>query len=60
MYAIRSYYDLFIRLVAENKLDMVTALPEIHEEKAAALLKEGCLQFIYKTVPVDQVSYNFV
>jgi ATP-dependent 26S proteasome regulatory subunit len=47
---------LMNRLLAEGKLDMSQALPEIHEEKAAALLKEGCLKFIPHTVAADQVG----
>jgi len=54
--ALNEVRHLFVRLVAEDKLDIDSALPEIHEEKAAALLKEGCLKFIAKTVPVDQVG----
>jgi SpoVK/Ycf46/Vps4 family AAA+-type ATPase len=54
--ALNEVHHLFVRLVAENKLDIDAALPEVHAEKAAALLKEGCLKYVDKTVAVDQVG----
>lgn len=47
---------LMRRLIRENKLDLDAAVPEIVEEKSYALLREGCLQFIAKTVKLDQVG----
>lgn len=47
---------LLRRLVGEGKLDLGQALAEIIEEKSYALLKEGCLQFVAKTVRLDQVG----
>jgi len=47
---------LMLRLIREDKLDLATAIPEIIEEKSYALLKEGCLQFVGKTVKLDQVG----
>lgn len=44
------------RLVREGHLDLDNALPEILEEKSYALLKEGCLQYIGKTIHLDQVG----
>jgi SpoVK/Ycf46/Vps4 family AAA+-type ATPase len=54
--ALNEVGHLFRRLVAENKLDLDQALPEIHEEKAAALLKEACLKYIPKIVDLGQVG----
>ncbi|TCJ18398.1 AAA family ATPase [Parasulfuritortus cantonensis] len=47
---------LMRRLVGEGKLDLARAIPEIIEEKSYALLKEGCLQYIGKSVHLDQVG----
>jgi SpoVK/Ycf46/Vps4 family AAA+-type ATPase len=47
---------LYTRLVTEKKLDFDAALPEIHEEKAAALLREACLKYVANTVDVDRVG----
>ncbi|MDR3393546.1 MAG: AAA family ATPase [Parasulfuritortus sp.] len=47
---------LITRLIREGKTDLNTALPEILEEKSYALLKEGCLQYINKSVQLDQVG----
>jgi ATP-dependent 26S proteasome regulatory subunit len=47
---------LMLRLVAEDRLDLVASLNEIHEEKAAALMREGCLKYIGKTVDIEQVG----
>lgn len=47
---------LMLRLIREDKLDLATAIPEIIEEKSYALLKEGCLQFVARTVKLDQVG----
>ena len=47
---------LMQRLIREDKLDLDQAIPEIIEEKSYALLKEGCLQFVAKTVRLDQVG----
>ena len=41
--ALNEVGHLYRRLIAEDKLHLDAALPEIHEEKAAALLKEACL-----------------
>jgi AAA+ superfamily predicted ATPase len=54
--ALNEVRHLFMRLRAEDKLDLVSAMPDIHAEKAAALLKEGCLKFIDKTVAIDRVG----
>jgi SpoVK/Ycf46/Vps4 family AAA+-type ATPase len=54
--ALNEVRHLFLRLIAEHKLDLATAMPEILEEKASALLKEGCLKYVDKTVAVDQVG----
>lgn len=47
---------LMLRLIREDRLDLAVALPEIIEEKSYALLKEGCLEFVAKTVKLDQVG----
>ncbi|NTV94075.1 MAG: AAA family ATPase, partial [Thiobacillus sp.] len=47
---------LMLRLIREDKLDLATAIPEIIEEKSYALLKEGCLQYVAKSVRLDQVG----
>lgn len=47
---------LYTRLVTENKLDIEAALPEIYEEKAAALLREACLKYVANTVDMDRVG----
>ncbi len=47
---------LMRRLIREDKLDLATAIPEIIEEKSYALLKEGCLEYVAKTVTLDQVG----
>lgn len=47
---------LLARLSAEGKLELKTALDEIHEEKAAALMKEGCLEFIPRDFELDEVG----
>jgi SpoVK/Ycf46/Vps4 family AAA+-type ATPase len=47
---------LYTRLVTEKKLDFDAALPEIHEEKAAALLREACLKFIPSAVDIDRLG----
>lgn len=47
---------LLWRLMSEQHFDLETALPEIYDEKAAALLKEGCLAFIAKPVAVENVG----
>ncbi len=44
------------RLIGEKKFDLETTLPDIYQEKAAALMKEGCLNYIAKQIPVDQVG----
>ena len=54
--ALNETRHLFLRLVAEGKLDLSSALPEIHEEKAAALIKEACLKFIPRAVELGQVG----
>jgi len=54
--ALNEVRHLYTRLFAEHRLDLESALPEIHEEKAAALLKEACLKFIPKVVDLDQVG----
>jgi SpoVK/Ycf46/Vps4 family AAA+-type ATPase len=54
--ALNEVRHLFLRLAAEDKLDMDSALPEVRAEKAAALLKEGCLKYVDQTVAVDQVG----
>jgi SpoVK/Ycf46/Vps4 family AAA+-type ATPase len=54
--ALNEVGHLFRRLVAEAKLDLDTALPEIQEEKAAALLKEACLKYIPNILNLDQVG----
>lgn len=40
----------------ENRFDLETVLPDIYADKTAALQKEGCLQFIAKSIRVDQVG----
>jgi SpoVK/Ycf46/Vps4 family AAA+-type ATPase len=40
----------------ENRFDIETVLPDIYADKTAALQKEGCLQFIAKSIQVDQVG----
>jgi SpoVK/Ycf46/Vps4 family AAA+-type ATPase len=47
---------LYTRLVTEKKLDLDAALPEIHEEKAAALLREACLKYVANTVDIDRLG----
>ncbi len=47
---------LLRRLSRAERLEPASALPEIIEEKSYALLKEGCLQFIGKTVGINQVG----
>lgn len=47
---------LMLRLIREDKLDLATAIPEIIEEKSYALMKEGCLQFVSRTVKLDQIG----
>jgi SpoVK/Ycf46/Vps4 family AAA+-type ATPase len=47
---------LLLRMIREKKFDIDSALPEIYEEKTLSLLKEGCLQFMAKVVPVDKVG----
>lgn len=47
---------LLLRLAAEHRLDQESALLEIHEEKAAALMKEGCLKFIPNTLGLAQIG----
>lgn len=47
---------LLARLIGQRKFDLETTLPDIYEEKALALMKEGCLDFIRKPVPVDGVG----
>ena len=47
---------LLVRLFREKKFDLATTLPDIYAEKTTALMKEGCLQFMAKPVPVDQVG----
>lgn len=54
--ALNEVGHLYRRLVAEGRLDLDPALPEIHAEKAAALLKEACLKYIPKSVDLDQVG----
>jgi SpoVK/Ycf46/Vps4 family AAA+-type ATPase len=54
--ALNEVGHLYRRLIAEDKLDLDAALPEIHEEKAAALLKEACLKYIPKIVDLEQVG----
>jgi SpoVK/Ycf46/Vps4 family AAA+-type ATPase len=54
--ALNEVGHVFRRLVAEQKLDLDDALPEIHEEKAAALLKEACLKYVPKGVELGQVG----
>lgn len=54
--ALNEVGHLYRRLIAEDRLDLDAALPEIHEEKAAALLKEACLKYIPKVVDLDQVG----
>jgi SpoVK/Ycf46/Vps4 family AAA+-type ATPase len=54
--ALNEVRHLFLRLVAEQKLDLDAALPEIHDEKAAALIKEACLKFIPHAVALHQVG----
>ena len=47
---------LMRRLVAQDKLDLDCALGEIHEEKAAALMREACLKFYPGSIDIDQVG----
>ena len=47
---------LMLRLIRADKLDLASAIPEIIEEKSYALMKEGCLQFVGKTIKLDQVG----
>jgi len=47
---------LMLRLIREDKLDLAAAIPEIIEEKSYALLKEGCLQFVARTVRPEEVG----
>ena len=47
---------LMTRRMGQNNLDIESTLPDVYEEKATALIKEGCLDFIRKAVPVDQVG----
>jgi SpoVK/Ycf46/Vps4 family AAA+-type ATPase len=47
---------LITRLIREDKTDLKTALPEILEEKSYSLLREGCLQYIGKSVQLDAVG----
>jgi ATP-dependent 26S proteasome regulatory subunit len=47
---------LMVRLFNEGKHDIEATLPDIYEEKATALIKEGCVQFIPKIIPVDEVG----
>lgn len=47
---------LMLRLFREGRYDLETTLPDIYEEKATALLKEGCVQFIPKIIPVEEVG----
>ena len=54
--ALNEVGHLFRRLIAEAKLDLDAALPEIHEEKAAALLKEACLKYIPRALDLDQLG----
>ena len=54
--ALNEVGHLYRRLIAEDKLELDTALPEIHEEKAAALLKEACLKYIPQILDLDQVG----
>ncbi|MCU0767185.1 MAG: AAA family ATPase [Gammaproteobacteria bacterium] len=54
--ALNEIRHLFLRLVGEGKLDLAAALPEIHDEKAAALIKEACLKFIPHAVELRQVG----
>ncbi|MBW7860696.1 MAG: AAA family ATPase [Rhodocyclaceae bacterium] len=44
------------RLIAEQRLGLEAALADIHEEKGAALMREGCLKFIVRSVEIDQVG----
>jgi AAA+ superfamily predicted ATPase len=41
---------------SENRFDLETVLPDIYADKTAALQKEGCLQFMAKSIQVDQVG----
>jgi len=54
--ALNEVRHLYTRLAAEQRLDLDSALPEIHEEKAAALIKEACLKYIPKAIGLDQVG----
>lgn len=47
---------LMLRLVSENRLSPAATLEEAHEEKAAALLREGCLKFMPRTVDIDHIG----
>ncbi len=47
---------LMRRLVAEDRLELDVALSEIHEEKAAALMREACLKFYPGSIDIDQVG----
>ncbi|GAB6047360.1 AAA family ATPase [Methyloparacoccus murrellii] len=42
--------------IHENRFDLHSVLPDIYADKTAALQKEGCLQFISKSIEVDQVG----
>jgi len=41
---------------SENRFDLVSVLPDIYADKTAALQKEGCLQFISKSIEVHKVG----
>jgi SpoVK/Ycf46/Vps4 family AAA+-type ATPase len=47
---------LLLRLLRENKFDIESVLPDIYDEKTTSLLKEGCLAFMPKVVPMDKVG----
>jgi ATP-dependent 26S proteasome regulatory subunit len=54
--ALNEVRHLLLRLIRGKKFDIEGALPEIYEEKASALLKEGCLAYIPKVMPIGQVG----
>lgn len=47
---------LLRRLVVEDRLELEVALGEIHEEKAAALMREACLKFYPDSIDIEQVG----
>lgn len=47
---------LVTRLEAEHRLDSPEAVHAAHAEKAAALMREGCLKFMPETITIERVG----